>query len=52
LHLLKRFDSGAELEEQKVPQYLLALLLNHPATSVELKAQIALSTEYIIKIET
>ena len=41
-----------ELEEQKVPQYLLALLLNHPATSVELKAQIALSTEYIIKIET
>lgn len=41
-----------ELEEQKVPQYLLSLLLNHPATSAELKAQIAhLSDEYIIKIE-
>ncbi len=41
-----------ELEEQKVPQYLLTLILNHPATAKELKAQIArLVDPYIIKIE-
>ena len=41
-----------DLESQKVPQYLLTLLLNHPVTSVESKAQIALlGDKHIIKLE-
>jgi hypothetical protein len=31
-----------DLESKKVPQYLLSLLLNHPKTSMELRARIAL----------
>lgn len=41
-----------ELEENKVPQYLMSLLLNHPKTSDESKAQIALiADDHIIRLK-
>lgn len=41
-----------ELEKNKVPQYLLSLLLNHPQTSDEAKTQIVLiADEHIIKLK-
>lgn len=41
-----------DLEAKKVPQYLLTLLLNHPATSDEDKARIVLlGDKHIIKLE-
>ena len=41
-----------ELEKDKVPQYLLSLLLNHPKTSDQAKTQIALTAdEHIIKLK-
>ncbi len=44
--------NDAAFSENKVAQYLLTLFLNHPATPVEAKAQIALiPDEHIIKIE-
>ena len=44
--------NDSAFSENKVAQYLLTLFLNHPATPVEAKAQIALlSDEHIIKLE-